>query len=262
MPAEAAQDGLTAGSTYYTVWRDAANQVSNGSAFVTYGTAARNAGAVADTVDAQGTAAADLPAHATAAGLYRWAKFLQAGGSPAESDVCVASGEYRLGPAPANATQLAGQTVTAAAGVTFPAAVADNALIDTEVAAIKAKTDNLPADPADASDVAAAFAAVTAALTTIDDFLDTEVAAIKAKTDLIPATPATPANVWAAVPRAGAQAYGVLLEASAAALFGLWSIDGSGREVFKDTTGTDRLRVAYTVNTLTGVKERTTVTHL
>lgn len=32
--------------------------------------------------------------------------------------------------------------------------------IDTEVAAIKAKTDNLPADPADASDVAAAIAAL------------------------------------------------------------------------------------------------------
>lgn len=33
--------------------------------------------------------------------------------------------------------------------------------IDTEVAAIKAKTDNLPADPADASDIAAAFAALS-----------------------------------------------------------------------------------------------------
>ena len=33
-------------------------------------------------------------------------------------------------------------------------------LVDTEVAAIKAKTDNLPTDPADASDVAAAVAAV------------------------------------------------------------------------------------------------------
>lgn len=55
--------------------------------------------------------------------------------------------------------------------------------LDTEVAAIKAKTDNLPADPADASDIASAFSAVNSALTTIDDFLDTEVAAIKAVTD-------------------------------------------------------------------------------
>lgn len=43
--------------------------------------------------------------------------------------------------------------------------------LDTEVAAIKAKTDNLPTDPADASDVAAAIDAV-------DNFVDTEVAAI------------------------------------------------------------------------------------
>lgn len=37
-------------------------------------------------------------------------------------------------------------------------------LLDTEVAAIKAKTDNLPSDPADASDIATAFAAVPAAV--------------------------------------------------------------------------------------------------
>lgn len=36
--------------------------------------------------------------------------------------------------------------------------------IDTEVAAIKAKTDNLPSDPADASDIAAAFASVAASI--------------------------------------------------------------------------------------------------
>jgi cell division protein ZapA (FtsZ GTPase activity inhibitor) len=63
--------------------------------------------------------------------------------------------------------------------------------LDTEVAAIKAKTDNLPSDPADASDIASAFSSVNTKLDTIDDFLDTEVAAIKAKTDLIPASPAT-----------------------------------------------------------------------
>lgn len=55
--------------------------------------------------------------------------------------------------------------------------------VDTEVAAIKAKTDNLPSDPADASDIAAAFSTVNGKLDTIDDFLDTEIAAIKAKTD-------------------------------------------------------------------------------
>lgn len=55
--------------------------------------------------------------------------------------------------------------------------------LDTEIADIKAKTDNLPADPADASDIAASFTTVNTKLDTIDDFLDTEVAAIKAKTD-------------------------------------------------------------------------------
>lgn len=63
-------------------------------------------------------------------------------------------------------------------------------LLDTEVAAIKAKTDNLPSDPADASDVASAFSTVNTKLDTIDDFLDTEIAAIKAKTDNLPASPA------------------------------------------------------------------------
>ena len=55
--------------------------------------------------------------------------------------------------------------------------------IDTEVAAIKAKTDNIPSDPADASDVAVAIAVISAKIDTVDDFLDTEIAAIKAKTD-------------------------------------------------------------------------------
>lgn len=50
------------------------------------------------------------------------------------------------------------------------------ASIQTAVNAIKAKTDNLPADPADASDI-------MNALTVIDDFIDTEVAAIKTVTD-------------------------------------------------------------------------------
>jgi hypothetical protein len=55
--------------------------------------------------------------------------------------------------------------------------------VDTEVAAIKSKTDNLPVDPADASDIAASFATLNVKVDTIDDFLDTEIAAIKAKTD-------------------------------------------------------------------------------
>ena len=61
--------------------------------------------------------------------------------------------------------------------------------IDTEVAAIKAKTDNLPSDPADASDIATSFGTVNSTLSTIASYVDTEVAAIKAKTDLISAFP-------------------------------------------------------------------------
>jgi hypothetical protein len=62
--------------------------------------------------------------------------------------------------------------------------------VDIEVAAIKAKTDNLPSDPADASDIATSFGTVNSTLSTIASYVDTEVAAIKAKTDLIAAFPA------------------------------------------------------------------------
>lgn len=101
--------------------------------------------------------------------------------------------------------------------------------IDTEVAAIKAKTDNLPADPASDTNIGIIYGLIDTALTTlqttteslaaddyadynptthslrslyqsmlttnikldtIDDYIDTEVAAIKAKTDLIVAFPA------------------------------------------------------------------------
>lgn len=71
--------------------------------------------------------------------------------------------------------------------------------LDTEIAAIKAKTDNLPTDPADASDIAASFATVNTKLDTIDDFLDTEIAAIKAKTDNLPTDPADQSAVEAAI---------------------------------------------------------------
>lgn len=64
--------------------------------------------------------------------------------------------------------------------------------IDTEVAAIKAKTDNLPSDPADASDIATATSAIAGYIDTevaaILAAVDTEVAAIKTVTDAIGAT--------------------------------------------------------------------------
>jgi hypothetical protein len=83
---------------------------------------------------------------------------------------------------PADASDIASSFSTVNGTLATLATAANLAIvagyIDTEVAAIKAKTDNLPADPADASDIAASFSAVNSALTTIDDFLDTEIAAI------------------------------------------------------------------------------------
>jgi len=76
------------------------------------------------------------------------------------------------------------------------------ALIDaakTVVDAVKAKTDNLPADPADDSDIDAQLATIAGYLDTeiaaILAAVDTEVAAIKAKTDNLPADPASETNV-------------------------------------------------------------------
>lgn len=69
------------------------------------------------------------------------------------------------------------------------------AAVDTEVGAIKAKTDNLPSDPADASDIASSFSTVNSTLSTIAGYIDTEVAAIKAKTDNLPASPAAVSDI-------------------------------------------------------------------
>lgn len=53
--------------------------------------------------------------------------------------------------------------------------------IASEVTAIKAKTDNLPSDPADASDIATAFTGVNSKLDAIDNFIDTEIADIQSR---------------------------------------------------------------------------------
>jgi hypothetical protein len=87
---------------------------------------------------------------------------------------------------------------------------ADVAAIKSDSAAIKLKTDNLPSDPADASDIVASFSTVNSSLSTIAGYIDTEVAAIKAKTDNLPLAPAatsdciTAAGVRSAVGMASA----------------------------------------------------------
>jgi hypothetical protein len=76
--------------------------------------------------------------------------------------------------------------------------------IDTEVAAIKAKTDNLPSDPADQSVLEAALAALplapsAAAIRAEIDSASTQLAAIKAKTDNLPTDPADQSLLIAAI---------------------------------------------------------------
>src|SRR3569623_12878 len=70
--------------------------------------------------------------------------------------------------------------------------------LDAAISAEKTKTDNLPSDPADASDIAAAFSTVNSTLATIAGYVDTEVAAIKAKTDNLPTDPADASDIAAA----------------------------------------------------------------
>ena len=65
--------------------------------------------------------------------------------------------------------------------------------IDTEVAAIKTKTDNLPAN------TATELSTINTKLDTIDDYIDTEVAAIKTQTDKIPNYPASNESVTSIV---------------------------------------------------------------
>lgn len=140
--------------------------------------------------------------------------------------------------------------------------------VDSEVADIKAKTDLIPSDPADASDVAAAFAAVNSKLDAIDDYVDSEVAAIKAKTDLIPASPAATGDIPSASSVADAlldrtdgveagwtprQALRVIL----AALAGKLSGAGTGSVAIRDV-GDTKDRIAATVD---ADGNRSAVTH-
>ena len=173
--------GLT---TVKAVLRNATHQIWNTAgtpAFETY-----NAANIADydiATTEQGAAGCYVATMPTStAGWYRVSGYIIAGASLAEADMLNPIADYIVfwnGTAfYAPATQASVDTI--------------DDFLDTEVAAIKAKTDNLPADPADASDIAASFALVAtqASVNTIDDFLDTEIAAIKAKTDQLTFTTA------------------------------------------------------------------------
>lgn len=141
--------------------------------------------------------------------------------------------------------------------------LAINNFIDTEVATIKAKTDNLPSDPADASDIASSFSTVNSTLATVAGYLDTEIAAIKAKTDLIPASPAAVGSEMTLTSGERDSIAGALLDLAngvesgitprqalrgmAALLFGVVTGAGTGTEVFKNSAG-DTTRVTVTVD--------------
>ncbi len=75
----------------------------------------------------------------------------------------------------------------------IPTTAPDNA----GIAAIKARTDNLPSDPADESLLEAAIAAATSSLATSSALatVGSDVTAIKAKTDAFPASVASPTDV-------------------------------------------------------------------
>lgn len=105
----------------------------------------------------------------------------------------------------AKGTGVTGLTDLDAAGVRGAVGLG-SANLDTQLSAINGKTTNLPSDPADASDIAAAFSAVNGTLSTLGinigtilAAVDTEVAAIKAKTDNLPGSPASATDVSNAV---------------------------------------------------------------
>jgi len=107
----------------------------------------------------------------------------------------VTTAESIAGTVSANVTKVGGTSQTAGDLAALINTLDD--YIDTEVAAIKAKTDNLPTDPADASDIASSFSTVNSTLATIAGYLDTEIAAIKAKTDNLPSDPADASDISA-----------------------------------------------------------------
>lgn len=123
------------------------------------------------------------------------AEALNAAGSAGDPWTTQLPGAYGAGSAGKIVGDNLNATVSSRASQTSLDTVDD--LLDTEIAAIKAKTDNLPADPADASDIAASFASIASTLSTIAGYVDTEVSAIKAKTDNLPADPADASDVAA-----------------------------------------------------------------
>lgn len=155
--------------------------------------------------------------------------------------------------------KLAGQTVTAAAGVTFPASVASPTNITAGTITTVTNVTNAPT----AGDLTAtmktsvqtvADAAVTAntLINAIAGYLDTEIAAIKAKTDNLPASPAAVGSAMALTAAAvddvldevveGTTTFRQMLRGFASALMGKASGLATTTAVYRDIGDTkDRL---------------------
>lgn len=149
-----------------------------------------------DATNCKGVYQLHLPNAAIASGVAAVTIVLQASGM-IDKHIRIALPSVDLFDATALGLTRLDATIGSRASQTSLDAVDD--YVDTEIAAIKAKTDNLPSDPADASDIAAAFSSLNTKVDTIDDLLDTEIAAIKAKTDNLPSDPADASDVAAAV---------------------------------------------------------------
>lgn len=112
---------------------------------------------------------------------------LNAAGGAGDPWITALPGAYSAGSAGYIIGTNLNATVSSRASQTSVDTVDD--FLDTEIAAIKSKTDNLPTDPADQSAVESAITAATtglataASLATVAGYLDTEIAAILADTN-------------------------------------------------------------------------------
>lgn len=112
----------------------------------------------------------------------------------------------------------AGAGLTALASATNLATLAG--YVDTEVAAIKTKTDNLPASPANEATLTTIAGYIDTEVAAILSAVDTEVGAIKTKTDALPASPAATGDIPSASSIASAM-LSAIMEGSTTVVQGL-----------------------------------------
>ena len=210
MAGEIQLDYGESGKTLYALILNASGQIWNGSTFEAINAAnwATYAIAMAEQ-STTGIYTANFPA--VAAGSYGVTMRLRVGVSPATTDQVVATVN-----SPAHWDGSA--EILPASRAEYTAAKA--AYLDASIAAVKAKTDNLPSDPADDSDIDAQLAAIAA-------YIDTEVAAIKAKTDNLPASPAATGSAMTLADNAIAAAK-LAADAVAEIADGVWDEAQSG----------------------------------